>query len=208
MVHLLVLKKFLIKNLLAIPYNPQDKYFKKAQAEGYRARSVYKLIELNEKFRFLKKQQTILDLGCAPGSWLQYLAKNTSNTVIGVDLKEIEPIFGTQSFVGDVFSSNLTSLCQLKQTPQFDVILSDMAPKTTGIFDVDQYASVELNLQALEISKKHLKSKGWAVFKIFRGADFNDFWLAAKKFFPKMKTFKPNACRKSSKEIYCVGRSK
>ncbi len=189
-------------------YNPQDIYFKKAQKEGYRARSVYKLKEIDEKFRIFKRGQKVLDLGCAPGSWTQYLVEKTGGEVIGVDIQEVEIIQGADTFICDIFSGNLDILFKNKGLSKFDVIVSDMAPKTTGVSDVDQYASVELNIEALQVVNKYLKPNGWAVFKIFRGEDFNDFWSEAKKIFPDMKTFKPKACRDRSFEVYCIGKRK
>lgn len=188
-------------------YNPQDAYFRKAQAEGYRARSVYKLKEIDEKFKLFKKNDTVLDLGCTPGSWSQYLVEKCK-TIIGVDLQETEDIDGAHFFQVDARSPEFEAILEREKIKKFDAIVSDMAPNTTGTMDIDQYASVELNLFALEIMEKHLKSGGWGVFKIFRGEDFNDFWLEAKKIFPNMKTFKPQACRDRSYEIYCIGKKK
>lgn len=188
-------------------YNPNDKYFRMAQQEGYRARSVYKLIEIDQKFSVLRAARSVLDLGCAPGSWLQYLVQRCPK-VIGVDIQVIEPVEGASIYQCDIFSEEIETILQDAGVGLFDVIVSDMAPKTMGIPDVDQYASVELNLRALEVVDKYLKPKGWAVFKIFRGEDFNDFWFEAKKIFPEMKTFKPHACRDRSYEMYCVGKKK
>ncbi|MBT4937394.1 RlmE family RNA methyltransferase [Candidatus Peregrinibacteria bacterium] len=190
-------------------YKVQDKFFKAAKREGYRARSAYKLLEIGEMFPLFRKVQSVLDLGCSPGSWLQVLREKTSGTVIGLDLKETEELEDVSTFICDVFSEDFEKVLRKTQGNkkiQFDLITSDMAPKTMGIFDVDQYASVELNLQALDLVKKYLKPGGWAVFKIFRGEDFNDFWFEAKKAFPKMKTFKPQACRDRSFELYCIGK--
>ena len=187
-------------------YTPQDKFFRKAKKEGYRARSIYKLQEIDEKFGVFKKGMSVLDLGCAPGSWIQYLVEKTEGDIMGVDLQEVEELKGAKTFVCDAFSQDLHDLLKKENYKSFHAIISDMAPKTSGISDVDQYASVELNLEALEVARKYLKKGGWGIFKIFRGEDFNDFWLEAKKTFPKMKTFKPQACRDRSYEIYCVGK--
>ena len=187
-------------------YIVQDSLFKKAKKDGYRARSAYKLLEIDNKFKIFKYGQNVLDLGAAPGSWLQVAAEKTNGRVIGVDLKEMEPLKDTITLACDVFSEEFNIHMKNCNVTEFDVILSDMAPKTTGISDVDQYASVELNLEALSIMDKYLKTGGWGVFKIFRGEDFNDFWFEAKKAFPKMKTFKPKACRDRSFELYCVGK--
>ncbi|HPO05540.1 MAG TPA: RlmE family RNA methyltransferase [Candidatus Gracilibacteria bacterium] len=186
-------------------YQVQDPYFLKAKKEGYRARSVYKLQEIDEKFKLFRSQSSVLDLGCSPGSWLQYEAQHSRGKIIGVDLKETEEVENCQTYVGDIFSFELEQICARAGIKQFDLILSDMAPNTTGILDVDQYASVELNLRVLELIPQYLKPGGWAVMKIFRGADFNDFWFEAKKILPNIKTFKPNACRDRSYEIYCIG---
>ena len=191
-------------------YKVQDKFFKAAKREGYRARSAYKLLEISEKFPIFKGVNSALDLGCSPGSWLQVIREKTTGTVHGIDLKPTEEIEGVSSCIGDVFSNDFINNLQKNQNnhkiTKFNLITSDIAPSTTGISDVDQYASVELNLEVLEIVKKHLKPNGWAIFKIFRGEDFNDFWFEAKKIFPKMKTFKPKACRDRSFEIYCIGK--
>ena len=186
-------------------YNPNDAYFRKAQREGYRARSVYKLMEIDDKFKILKGAKTALDFGCCPGSWLQYLEEKVP-TVVGVDLQHTEDVEGAIVFQDDALSESFEAKLKSLNIGKFDVIVSDMAPKTMGIPDVDQYASVELNLLALEVVRRHLKTNGWAVFKIFRGEDFNDFWFEAKKHFPKMKTFKPKACRDRSYEVYCIGK--
>lgn len=197
-------------------YKVQDKFFKAAKREGYRARSAYKLLEIGMKFPIFRGVKSALDLGCSPGSWLQVLREKTQGKVLGVDLQETDELEDVDTFICDVFSEQFEGILRQAQDDlasdhhnkkiQFNLITSDMAPKTTGVFDVDQYASVELNLQALDLVKKYLRPGGWAVFKIFRGEDFNDFWFEAKKAFPKMKTFKPQACRDRSFEIYCIGK--
>ena len=162
----------------------------------------------------------VLELGCAPGSWTQYISEkiqakesNISNSgrggkVIGIDLMEVEPIKGAIVYQCDAFSDELKTILEKEKVKNFDVIVSDMAPNTSGIFDVDQYASVELNLKALDICREYLKPNGIGVFKIFRGADFDDFWGEAKQVFPNIKTYKPEATRERSFEIYCVGKKK
>ena len=185
-------------------YIIQDAYFKKAKQEGFRARSIYKIKEIDEKFHLIKKEDHILDLGCAPGSWLQYFSKKTKGNIYGFDLQKIKPLSGVKNYVADVFTDEFKILLQKEKIKKFDVITSDMAPKTSGVFDLDQYASVELGLRVLDLLKLYLKPNGKAVIKIFRGEDFNDFWIPAKKFFKLAKTFKPRACRDRSYEIYCI----
>ncbi|MCD5382560.1 RlmE family RNA methyltransferase [Candidatus Gracilibacteria bacterium] len=196
------------KRKVVAAFTPNDKFFYRAKEAGYRARSAFKLLEIQEKFRVFTKNQKVLDLGACPGSWLQVAKDNCpGGTFVGLDLQEIEPLEGISTYVCDVFSDKVGKI--LKENEgfmNFDVIMSDMAPKTMGIPDVDQYASVELNLEALEVMKKYLKPGGHGIFKVFRGEDFNDFWLEAKKIFPKMKTFKPKAVRPRSVEIYCIGK--
>jgi 23S rRNA (uridine2552-2'-O)-methyltransferase len=184
-------------------YIVQDSYFKKAKQEGFLARSVYKLEEIDAKFRVFRKNQRVLDLGSFPGSWLQYIIKKSPSCLSSADLQKISSFPEVVFYHGSVFDEGFYSFLEGKQ---FDVITSDMAPNTTGIFDTDQYASVELNLQVLELMKTFLVPGGVGIFKIFRGEDFNDFWFEAKKMFPDIKTFKPKSCRERSVEIYCVGR--
>ncbi|PCI24272.1 23S rRNA methyltransferase [Candidatus Peregrinibacteria bacterium] len=187
-------------------YIVQDAFFRRAKREGYRARSVYKLQEIQEKFKILKRKNSVLDLGSFPGSWIQYIQEMTHAPIYGVDLQEMKEIPGTTFFHGDATKKEFEDFLRSHNQTQFDVITSDMAPNTRGIFDVDQFASVELNLLALEIMKKFLKPNGWAVFKLFRGADFNEFWFEAKKLFPNLKTFKPKSTRERSFELFCIGR--
>lgn len=187
-------------------YTPNDKFFYLAKQQGFRARSAFKLLEIQDKFKIIKAGQKILDLGAFPGSWLQVCKKlNPRWDIIWLDLEPISDIPWISTYVCDVFSPKID---ELLHGQVFDLILSDMAPNTSGISDVDQYKSVEINLEALEIMKKYLR-KGWSgVFKVFRGADFNDFWDEAKLVFSQIKTFKPDACRDRSFEIYCVGKMK
>ncbi len=183
-------------------YAVKDPYFRRAKNDGYRARSAYKLKEILAKFKLVKKGDRVLDLGAAPGSFLQVLVRyvGPQGSVTGVDLKEIEPIPGVETVVGDIFT--------YKPNGQFDVITSDLAPNTTGIKFIDNDDSVELNLAALGIVKKHLKPEGHAVFKIFQCNELKKFLVAAERAFRKVLIIKPDAVRASSSEVYvvCVGR--
>lgn len=194
------------KRKVVAAFTPNDKFFYRAKEAWYRARSAFKLIEIQEKFQVFSKDQRILDLWACPGSWLQVAQDNCPWwTFVWLDLQEIEPIKWINTYVCDVFSDKVWEILMKNEWfMNFDVIMSDMAPKTTWITDVDQYASVELNLKALEVMKKYLKPWWWWIFKIFRWEDFNDFWMEAKKYFPNIKTFKPKAVRPRSVEIYCV----
>ena len=202
------------------PYNPQDRYFKKAKEEGYKARSAFKLKEINERFRILKKGDTVLDLGAAPGSFLQYTSQviGLEGRSLGLDLQGIElnlPNIKTE--VCDIYDEeNVNGLVEvfLKTKSRggngnaalkcVDVILSDLAPRTSGVKDVDQWKSVELCMQVMGIAKKWLKPRGNLLMKIFQGADFDEFYHEVKKYFKTIKIAKPDAVRDRSREVYLV----
>jgi 23S rRNA (uridine2552-2'-O)-methyltransferase len=176
-------------------YIPKDKWSRKAVEEGYRARSVYKLKELDERFRLLKKGLTVLDLGAAPGSWLQYVSEKVGSTgkVIGIDLQEIEPVAdNVRTLVGDITDYSV------------DIILSDLAPKTSGIKDVDQWRSLELSASVLEIAEQLLQKNGICVLKILRGADFDEFLQEVRKKWILLRATSVKASRNSSREIYVI----
>lgn len=187
-------------------FTPNDKFFYKAKEAWYRARSAFKLLEIQEKFNFLKKDQIVLDLWAFPWSWLQVVKSIQQGQwrLIWVDLKEIKKIKWVKTYIWDIFSKDFTSILRNEDLKCFDVILSDMAPNTSWVPDVDQYKSVEINLKALELMKSYLKTWGWGVFKVFKWEDFNDFWDEAKKLFPNIKTFKPNTTRDRSVEVFCI----
>jgi len=188
-------------------YTPNDKYFYRAKELWYRARSAFKLLEIDEKFDIFEKWKTVLDLWAFPWSWCQVTKEKVwkESTIVWVDLKEIKKIKWVKKYICDIFSPELWKI--LKERAwilHFDVVMSDIAPNTSWIPDVDQYRSVELNLQVLEVMKKHLKTWWIWIFKVFRWEDFNDFWQVAQNTFPNLKTFKPKAVRDRSVEIYCI----
>jgi 23S rRNA (uridine2552-2'-O)-methyltransferase len=182
----------------------QDHYSQQAKKERFPARSVYKLEEIQIKHRLIKKGDTVLDLGCAPGSWLLYAAKLTGpkGRVIGVDLKpvsiQVSPHIKIIS--ADVFTLDIESL-----EKDFNVVLSDMAPATTGHKAVDAARSYNLCETALKIAQSILLPGGSFVCKIFQGPDFNLFIDAVRAGFKGLKIFKPQSSRKASKEIYVIG---
>jgi len=189
-------------------YIPNDKWSQKAAAEGYRARSVYKLEELNKKFHLLRTGMTVVDLGAAPGSWLQYVSAKckvqsgkSNGRIIGIDLQEIEPIDGVETYVQDI-----TDIEALKKIiPKFaDLVLSDLAPKTSGIRDVDQWKSIELSQAVSETAHEILRPKGVCVIKVLRGADFDDFITECKEQWHAVKILSVKASRERSNEIYVV----
>lgn len=202
------------------PYNPQDRYFKKAKEEGYKARSAFKLQEIQEKFRVMRQGDTILDLGAAPGSFLQYVSKiiGPKGNALGVDLQEIKlNLANVKTEVCDIYDdAKVDGLIKaffeakspaggtLTALQKFDVILSDLAPRTSGVKDADQWKSVELCMQVVEIAKKWLKPHGNLVMKIFQGADFDEFYKDVRVRFRIVKITKPQAVRDRSREVYLV----
>ncbi|MDY0132018.1 MAG: RlmE family RNA methyltransferase [Desulforegulaceae bacterium] len=184
-----------------------DFYTQLAKKENYPARSVYKLKEINEKFKFFKKGQNILDLGCAPGSWLKFAAEKTgkSGSVLGVDLKEIEILLpeNVKFFQGDIFEKETIDF--LSSFGPYNVLMSDMAPDTTGVKFADSVKSAALCESALYLCQSLLEQGGVFITKIFQGPDFDNFARQVLQEFDKRKIFKPKACRKNSKEVYIVG---
>jgi len=184
----------------------QDHFADKAKKESYPARSVYKLKEIQKKYRLIKKGDKILDLGCYPGSWLLYAAEMTGSKgrVFGLDLKSVAvrlPAHVTV-YTADVLSLG-NDLLGLKR--DIDAVISDMAPATTGNKLVDHVKSCDLSFKALSIAKKVLVPDGLFVCKIFQGEDFNRFVDQVGRCFKKYKTFKPHSSRKASREIYIIG---
>ncbi len=199
------------KNVHRGSFVVQDEYFHKAKKAWYRARSVYKLLEIQERFNLIKPDYSVIDIGRAPGSFLQAIRSivNKDNIIIWVDLKKIEPLnySNVKTIVCDIFDydklkNELDQL--LPENHIFDIITSDIAPNTTWIFDVDQYASVELNIAICEFSDKFLKTWWNMILKVFKWEDFNDLVMQVKKRFKDMKTYKPLACRDSSHEEYII----
>ncbi len=186
----------------------KDHYFFKAKKEGYPARSVYKLIEAQEKFKFLRRGQKILDLGAAPGSWSKYCLKiiGKEGMVLAIDLHSLRLSFENLKFLkADIFEIELDEI--KKKWGEFDVILSDMAPKTSGRKDVDHYRSIELAQMALNFSKVLLKKEGVLYCKAFDGEDFPALKKEMQTVFKSVKIFKPKSSRVESVEkfLFCKG---
>ncbi len=188
----------------------QDHYTQKAKKDKYPARSVYKLQEIQQKFTLIKKGDKVLDLGCAPGSWLIYAAETCGpkGSAFGIDLKEVSEKLpaNAKAFKGDILELDKTIADALGDG--FNVILSDMAPATTGMKDVDAMRSFELCSMALTVALERLNPGGNFVCKIFQGGAFNEFTGLVKTVFKKHKIFKPESCRKQSREIFIIGLGK
>ena len=183
----------------------RDTYVRQSKVDGYRARSAYKLKEINEKFRIFKGGMLVVDIGAAPGSWSQYVAKVVkSGKIISVDLKEMEKIENTIQIQGDFTSIDTQDQIKeyLKKKP--DVVMSDMAVNTTGIKNIDSIQTGELCKEAMVFSKDVISEKGFFISKIFMGSTFNEIVALGKKIFKEVKVFKPKSSRKDSKESFII----
>lgn len=193
-------------------YNPKDHYFKKAKELDYAARSVFKLEEIDQKFKILRTGQTVLDMGACPGSWSQYCSKKIGPTgrILGVDLSPINVKLPNAQFIqADLRDMKLREVFELHGfTEPFDLVLSDMAPKTTGIRMTDQARSFELCTLALETAREFLRPKGHFVCKLFHSDDFSTLKEEIRKTFQRFEAVKPDSTRKISKEIFLVGLNK
>lgn len=190
------------------PYIPNDKWSRKAAEEGYRARSVYKLKELQERFGLLRAGMVVLDLGAAPGSWMQYAAKviGGKGKIIGIDLQEIAPVEpNVQTYVLDMLDRpGLEAILKQEGIATADIVLSDIAPNTSGVKDVDQWKSIELAQAVLAAARDHLRPGGKCVVKVFRGADFDEFFAEVRRLWRNPKIVTVEASRDRSREAYLV----
>lgn len=191
------------------PYQPKDRFFKQAKAEGLRARSAFKIDEIARRFRIFERGQTVLDLGAAPGGFLQILLDEVGpkGTVVGVDLVPIRPLNrpNVKTMVGDVLAPTFDAELLALHAGPFDVVVSDLAPKTTGIKATDEARSIALAEKALEVSLTRGTPKGHYVAKLFMGRDFEAFRNAVRKAYDEVKVVRPEATRGGSMEIYLVG---
>jgi len=186
----------------------RDRFHKKAKKEGFLARAVFKLEEIDQQFKLFKPGQRVLDLGCAPGSWLQYARSRVGpeGTLVGLDRAAIRDASGARIVVGDVMTIDVA---QLKgELPAFDVVLSDMAPDTSGIRHLDQARSEALFERALEIATAVLAPGGNFVGKLFQGPDFQKLVKRCRDGFDKAATMKPKSSRKESLEQYVVAKGR
>jgi 23S rRNA (uridine2552-2'-O)-methyltransferase len=175
-----------------------DAYVKKARDEGYRSRAAYKLLEIDEREKVLRRGAVVLDLGAAPGGWSQVAAKKGAK-VVAIDLLPIAPIAGVEVRKGDFRE-------QLEGVSAVDVVLSDLSPNLSGIRNTDQARSLELLVAAVEVCRKHLKPGGAFVTKAFHGEAFEEALQALQEAFSKVKVIKPAASRGESRETYFVAR--
>ncbi len=184
-----------------------DAFQKRARREGYRSRSVYKLMDIQKRSKIFRKDDTVLDLGAAPGGWsqiaLEYIGED--GKLVGMDLQHILPLKGAQFLQGDIREPETRKELE-KLVPKADVVLSDMSPNLSGNYSVDQARSVELSSLALEIASE--REANSFVVKVFEGSDFQDFRRAVIDEFGSVRTLTPEASRKQSSEVFLIAKRK
>ena len=183
----------------------RDIFVRRSKVEGYRSRAAYKLIEINEKFKILKNGISLVDLGAAPGSWSQYISRNSKNIkLLSIDLKKMEEIRNTYQIIGDFKDNEFKKKIKDYFKTKIDVVLSDMAENTTGNKNVDVISTSELFKEAMFFAKDILKDNGCFVCKIFMGSTFKEIMTESKLIFKQIKVFKPSSSKKDSKETFIV----
>jgi 23S rRNA (uridine2552-2'-O)-methyltransferase len=196
-------------------YDRHDHYFRKAREEGFAARSIYKLDEIDREFRILRRGDVVVDLGCAPGSWMQYVEKKVQpgGRAFGIDLLPAKVSFGPHVSIlqGDAFAVTLEQLVGAAPgapLPSVDVVLSDMAPNTTGIRAVDQARSMALCERALDVAARLLRPGGNFVVKVLEGGDMKSFVEQCRATFDNVKIKRPKSTRPGSTETFVIGLSR
>ncbi|MEO9319920.1 MAG: RlmE family RNA methyltransferase [Nitrososphaera sp.] len=188
----------------------KDHYRKLAKDQGFRSRSAYKLIQLNNSYHLLRRGNRILDIGCAPGGWIQVAKRELgdSGTVLGIDLKPVDPIPGAVIITGNIEDPQTTEKILAGLGGPADLVLSDLAPNVSGVWDIDHHRQISLTRKAYEISKQVLRIGGNAVFKVFEGESLAELRAEMKGSFDKLILSKPTASRQESSELYlvCLGR--
>jgi len=183
----------------------QDHFFQQAKKDGYRARSAYKLLEINDKFHLIRPGTSILDLGAAPGSWSQVAAKlGPSSRIVAVDLQPMQPLPGVQSLQADITRPETLAKIETLLPNGAGLVLSDVAPAASGVPLVDHARSIQLAEASLKIALHFLKGNGAFVVKVFQGEDLPGFVARAKQSFEAVRVFRPEASRKESDEHYLV----
>lgn len=183
-----------------------DQYRRLAKDQGYRARSAYKLLQMNRSYNILKKGDKVVDLGCAPGGWLQVAVKEvrSSGKVIGIDLKPVTPVAGAIILRGSIEDPNMLNKIAEILDCKADVVLSDLAPNVSGVWDIDHARQISLSTIALRFAQHVLRIGGSSVFKVFEGDMLEEFRSELRKSFGKVLLNKPSASRQESSELYIV----
>ena len=181
----------------------RDQFFKKSKILGYRSRASFKLIELNEKYRFIKKNSNLLDLGSYPGGWSQVASKIITNgKILSIDIKDMKPINNVKFVKADILQNDTKDIIIAYFQSKLDIIVSDMAADTTGNRSLDSIRTNQLCAEIINLSKDMLKPKGVLVSKVFMGEDFIEVKNLAKSIFKSVNFFKPDSSRSESKETY------
>ena len=189
----------------------KDQFFKLSKIQGYRSRSAFKLIEMNQKFKFLNNNTCLLDLGSSPGGWTQVVVKKiTKGKILAVDIRPMEHVNNATFLQGDLFDSEIYEKIYAYFGKKIDVVISDMAANTSGNKNLDSYKTGELCLKGMDLAQKILNRDGVFLSKLFMGSIFVEIHKKANKYFKKVVKYKPLSSKKESKEIYiyCKGVSK
>ena len=187
----------------------RDTYYKSAKKEGYRSRAAYKLIQIQKKFKILRPGISVLDLCCAPGSWLQVIRRfvGPSGFIVGVDIEKMPKLKDITFIQADIFSDDIIEkVVNISGKKNFDAVLSDCSPKLSGIKDLDNFRQISLAERSLEIAQALLNTHGVFVSKLFQGAEFKKYTQRVKEIFQKVFFYKPPASRQQSPEIYIVAK--
>ena len=183
----------------------RDIYVRQSKIDGYRARSAYKLMEIDEKFSIFKGGLSVVDIGAAPGSWSQYAEKKIKNgKLISIDLKKMEPLGKSVQIQGDFTEDKIKDEILKSAEGKINIVMSDMAVNTTGIKNLDAIQTGELCMEAMIFSKDILLQEGSFISKIFMGGSFNEIVAKGKEIFKEVKVFKPKSSRKDSKESFII----
>lgn len=183
----------------------RDYFYRRAKREGYRSRASFKLQQINERFEIIRQDDAVIDLGAAPGGWLQVAKEISGGFVLGVDLKKIEQIEGVETIKGDINSDlTLTRIRELIEV--VDVVICDASPNLSGNWSYDHARSIDLATSALNAAEKILKPNGNFVVKVFQGSQYTDFVDEVQKRFEFVKAYTPKASRRESAEIYVIGK--
>ena len=183
----------------------RDIYVRKSKIEGYRSRAIYKLKEIDEKFKILKEVFTVIDLGAAPGSWSQYLSQHIQNgKILAIDLLEFQKINKVEQLIGDFTEEIYKQKIREYFKKKVDLVVSDMAVNTTGNKNLDSIVTGELCMDAMSFAKNQLNHKGKFISKLFMGTSFNEIVSEAKNIFKDVRVFKPLSSRKDSKENFII----
>lgn len=184
----------------------KDQYRRLAKDQGFRARSAYKLLQLNNSYHILKRGNKVIDLGCAPGGWLQVATKEVgpAGKVIGIDIKPVESIAGAVILQGSIEDQSMLVKIADILGGKADTILSDLAPNVSGMWEIDHARQISLSTLALNFARQVLRQGGSAVFKVFEGDMLNEFKIELGKSFGRVLLSKPLASRQQSSELYIV----